>query len=316
MTVESVITCTGLRCSYGRFEAVRGIDLTVRRGELFALLGTNGAGKTTTLETLQGHRRPDRGSVAVLGLDPHRQRRRLASKVGVVLQESGFAPDLTVAETVRMWRRLGRLRDDPAALDALLREVMLGDRANVRVRQLSGGERRRLDLAVALTGDHRLLFLDEPTTGLDPHARQQTWDVIRDRLRRGMTVLLTTHYLEEAEALADRVAIMDAGRIVATGTLEELAMLQPARIRCTVPAELHGAMIPGLAGDLTWARGTGGGADLTIVTANLQADLARLSSWATALDVQLSRLQAAEASLTDVFQQIAGAAGLASRSTR
>jgi ABC-2 type transport system ATP-binding protein len=156
VTVESVITCTELRCSYGRSEAVHGIDLTVRRGELFALPGTNGAGKTTTLETLQGHRRLDSGSLAVLGLDPHRQRRQLASKIGVVLQESGFAPDLTVAETVQVWHRLRRLRDDPAALDVLLREVMLTDRANVRVRQLSGGERRRLDLAVALTGEQRL----------------------------------------------------------------------------------------------------------------------------------------------------------------
>ncbi|GID30525.1 ABC transporter ATP-binding protein [Paractinoplanes brasiliensis] len=307
MTPESVITCTGLRSWYGRFEAVRGIDLAVRPGELFALLGTNGAGKTTTLETLQGHRRPGSGSVRVLGLDPRRHRRQLASKVGVVLQESGFAPDLTVAETVRMWRRLRRLRDDPRALDELLREVMLIDRADIRVGQLSGGERRRLDLAVGLTGDQRLLFLDEPTTGLDPQSRQRTWDVVRDRLRRGMTVLLTTHYLEEAEALADRVAIMDAGRIVATGTVEELAAQQPARIHCTVPAGLHGATIPGLSGEPAWTSGTAAGsADLTIVTSDLQADLARLSAWAAAHDAKLGRLQAAEASLTDIFQRITG----------
>jgi ABC-2 type transport system ATP-binding protein len=193
---------------------------------------------------------------------------------------------------------------------------MLTDRADVRVRQLYGGERRRLDLAVALTGEPRLLFLDEPTTGLDPQSRQQTWDVIRDRLRRGMTILLTTHYLEEAEALADRVAVMDDGHIVATGTVKELAAQQPARIRATVPAELHGATIPGLAGELTWAPGAGGGADLTIVTPDLQADVARLSAWASALDVRLSRLQAAEASLAEVFQKIAGAAGVPSGSTR
>ena len=216
---EPVVSCRGMRFSYGAFEAVRGVDLDVRRGAIFALLGTNGAGKTTTLELLLGQRRPGSGTVRVLGRDPLRDRRRLTADVGVVLQEGGCVPDLTVAETVRLWLRLHRRRH---VAGTLLEEVALDHRASLRVRQLSGGERRRLDLAVALCGDPKLLILDEPTSGLDPQSRLQTWAVLRERQRAGTTVVFTTHYLEEAQAHADQVAIMDAGKVAVTGTLQQV----------------------------------------------------------------------------------------------
>ena len=219
---DPVVSCRDLRFSYGPAEVVRGVDLDVGHGELFALLGTNGAGKTTTMELLLGHRRPGHGRVRVLGRDPERDRRALAAEVGVVLQEGGCAPDLTVAETVRLWLRLHRRRHVARAARELLEELQLGRRAAVRVRQLSGGERRRLDLAVALCGDPQLLMLDEPTSGLDPQSRAHTWAVLQERLRRGITIVLTTHYLQEAEAVADRVAIMDAGTIAAVGTVAQV----------------------------------------------------------------------------------------------
>jgi ABC-2 type transport system ATP-binding protein len=248
-----MISCAGLRFSYGRFEAVAGVDLDVGPGELFALLGTNGAGKTSMMDLIRGHLRPSAGTVRVLSRDPARHRRELAPLVGVVPQDSGFAPALTVAETLRLWTRLaghptpttglaghstpmtglagrrtltawraGRrtrsigLGGHPAPMTGLA-EVGLEDRAGVAVRHLSGGERRRLDLAVALAGRSSLLLLDEPTTGLDPEARDDCWALIRRRVEEGATVLLTTHYLEEAEAYADRFAILHHGRIAATG---------------------------------------------------------------------------------------------------
>ncbi len=298
MTTEPVLRCAGLRCRYGDFEAVRGVDLEVGRGELFALLGTNGAGKTTILDTLQGHLRPSAGEVRVLGLDVHRQRRQVAARTGVVMQESGFAPGLTVAETLTLWLRL---TGSTAAPDDPLEEVDLMHRARVRVGQLSGGERRRLDLAVALAGDPELLFLDEPTTGLDPQSRERTWEVIRRRVRDGASVVLTTHYLEEAEELADRLAILHAGRIVAAGTLDEVAAGQAARIRCVLPARLHGAVVPGVVGEQVWT----GAVELEIRTADLVGDMVRLSTWADRLGVRVERLRATPPSLAEVFNRYA-----------
>lgn len=208
-----MISCTGLRLFYRRFEAVAGVDLDVGRGELFALLGTNGAGKTSMMDLIGGHLRPSAGTVRVLGQDPLRCRRELAPLVGVVPQDSGFAPALTVAETLRLWARLAGHRMSATALG----EVGLEDRAGVAVRHLSGGERRRLDLAVALAGHPPLLLLDEPTTGLDPEGRDDLWALIRRRVAEGATVLLTTHYLEEAEEYADRFAILHHGRVAVTG---------------------------------------------------------------------------------------------------
>ncbi|GAA4895975.1 ABC-2 type transport system ATP-binding protein [Stackebrandtia albiflava] len=289
------IEATGLRCCYGDHVAVDGVDLAIAPGELFALLGTNGAGKTTTVETLEGHRTPDEGRVRVLGRDPARHRRALAGEVAQVLQESGFAGDLTVAETLRLWLRLHPRRQsysDP------LTEVDLRHRSDVRVARLSGGERRRLDLALALATGPRILFLDEPTTGMDPASRERTWRLLRRLADDGCTILLTTHYLEEAEELADRLAVMHRGRIAVTGTVAEVAATRRARIHC-VPSSGAGRDLPPLAGDTTWD-----GPALTVRTRHLQADLHRLLDWADRTHVTLNRLNAAEASLREVFAAV------------
>ncbi len=299
---DTMISAAGLRFSYGSFEAVRGVDLAVRRGEVFALLGTNGAGKTSTLEVLRGHRRPAAGTVRVLGLDPARDRRRLAPDVGVVPQESGFAPGLTVAETFRLWVRLRGREPDTA----LLGEVGLDGRRRVAVRQLSGGERRRLDLAVALAGDPPLLLLDEPTTGLDPDSRERAWESIRRRAAAGATVLLTTHYLEEAERLADRLAVMAAGRVAVAGTPGEVTADRPYRIDCAVPARLRERPLPALAGVPSWRALPDRRAGLTVTTAQPEPDLMALRAWAGGSG--LDRLTVTPPSLADVFREIGAAA--------
>ena len=230
---DHMIDIDELRFSYGTFEAVRGISLQVRRGELFALLGANGAGKTTTIEVLEGLQRATAGRVRVLGLDPIRDRKALRPRTGVMLQKGGFSGALTVWETVDLWRSL-TARPRPAA--EAIELVGLTDKAPVAVAQLSGGEGRRLELALAVLGRPELLFLDEPTTGMDPASRRQTWEVVRELQREGATVLLTTHYLEEAEVLADRVAIMKSGQLVAVGTPDRVARALPARISFRRPA--------------------------------------------------------------------------------
>ncbi|MGA5302455.1 ABC transporter ATP-binding protein [Nucisporomicrobium flavum] len=200
--MTTTVTCRGVGFSYGAYEALHDVDLDVGRGEIVALAGVNGAGKTTLLEVLLGLRRPTSGTVRVLGHEPYRERRRLVHAMGAVFQESGCAPDLTVAETMRMWHRLLRR---PVGDAGPLTEVRLEHRAHLRVRQLSGGERRRLDLAVALIGEPSLLVLDEPTTGLDPESRALMWELLRRRRCEGTAVLLSTHLHEEAVLHADRV---------------------------------------------------------------------------------------------------------------
>jgi ABC-2 type transport system ATP-binding protein len=213
------IEVSGLRKAYGTQEALRGVDFTVMRGEVFGLLGPNGAGKTTTVEVLEGYRTRDGGEVRVLGRDPGEHSAQLLSRVGIVLQSCGTYPYLSVGETVAHWATLY-----PAPRD--VREVLelagLTEAADRRTRALSGGQRRRLDFALALVGDPELIFLDEPTTGFDPAARRAAWDVIRALRKLGKTVVLTTHYLEEAQALADRVAILRDGLILAEGAPSEL----------------------------------------------------------------------------------------------
>jgi ABC-2 type transport system ATP-binding protein len=297
------IEVDGLGRRYGGpagFEAVRGVSFQVERGELYALLGTNGAGKTSTMELVEGLDRPGAGRVRVLGHDPFAERAAVRPRIGVMLQAGGFPPDLTVAETARMWA--GTLTAPRPAAEVLAL-TGLDDRATVRVRQLSGGERRRLDLALALLGRPEVLFLDEPTTGLDPQSRDNTWQLVRDLLHDGTTVLLTTHYLHEAQELADRIAIMRAGRIVATGTPAELTAGHPARISFTLPAGVHPDQLPALPG----ARpvdpaGTG---PVTIGTDALQESLAALLGWAAAHDIRLGALDARSASLTEAFLAIA-----------
>ncbi|WP_433367396.1 ABC transporter ATP-binding protein [Actinoplanes sp. CA-142083] len=209
------IEVRGLRKTYGSSEAVRGIDLTVTRGEVFALLGPNGAGKTTTVEILEGHRRRSSGEVRVLGDDPGTAGRAWRARIGVVLQDADDAADLTVAEMVG---HVAGFYPDPRPADEVIELVGLTEKKRSKIRQLSGGQRRRVDVALGIVGRPELLFLDEPTTGFDPAARRQFWDLIRDLAAEGTTILLTTHYLEEAEALADRLAVLAGGRIVAEGT--------------------------------------------------------------------------------------------------
>lgn len=232
-TNRPAILVEDLRYRYGEFEAVRGIDLSAQPGELLAVLGTNGAGKTTTLEILQGIRR-GQGTVRVLGFDPYGHRRRLAGRIGVMFQESALPDELTPLELLDTWRHL---TGDPAHRTGPVSLEMVGldHRARVRIGQLSGGERRRLELAVALSTDPELLFLDEPTAGLDPESRAASWRLIQDLLRRGTTVVLTTHYLEEAQALADRIAILHQGRVEVSGTLDEVVATRRSRIRCDLP---------------------------------------------------------------------------------
>jgi ABC-2 type transport system ATP-binding protein len=221
----TAITVRELRKSYGAIEALRGIDFEVAQGEVFGLLGPNGAGKTTTVEILEGYRRRDGGSVEVLGVDPATAGANWRERIGVVLQSSAMYETLTVGEMLRLFTGYYA---HPRPPDEVVRLVGLREKRDERVRRLSGGQRRRLDLGLALVGDPELIFLDEPTTGFDPRARRQAWETIRSLRGLGKTVLLTTHYLDEAEQLADRVAVLRRGRIVAVGTPAELTSARPA----------------------------------------------------------------------------------------
>jgi ABC-2 type transport system ATP-binding protein len=208
---ERVISIRNLRKSYGTEEVLHGIDLEIERGEIFALLGPNGAGKTTTVEILEGYRKRDGGEVSVLGIDPEKATMQWRDSIGIVLQDSADFPDLTVQETISHFRHYySRARD----VAHLIESVGLGEKSDQKIRTLSGGQRRRLDVALGIIGSPELLFLDEPTTGFDPKARRSFWDLIKNLRDEGTTILLTTHYLDEAEALADRVGVIAEGRIL------------------------------------------------------------------------------------------------------
>ncbi|WP_405737183.1 ABC transporter ATP-binding protein [Streptomyces sp. NBC_01537] len=301
---ESVIEAAGVRRSYGGgsgggFEAVRGVSFEVARGELFALLGTNGAGKTSTVELLEGLARPSGGMVRVLGRDPYAERARVRPRIGVMLQEGGFPAELTVGETARMW---AGCVNGARPVDEALAMVGLAARRGVRTKQLSGGERRRLDLGLALLGRPEVLFLDEPTTGLDAEGRRDTWELVRELRADGTTVLLTTHYLEEAEALADRLAIMRDGRIVATGTPAEVAGGRPARIAFGLPDGWSPGDLP-----VKWREEYGYEEQegrVVLHTDRMQERLTALLRWAADNDVRLERLDAREASLEEAFLAI------------
>jgi ABC-2 type transport system ATP-binding protein len=221
----TAVAVTGLRKSYGEHEALRGVDFAIAAGEVFGLLGPNGAGKTTTVEILEGYRRRDAGAVEVLGVDPQRSGTAWRERIGVMLQSSSLYPNLTVRESLRAFAGYYAAPRDP---DEVIEIVELAEKADDRVRTLSGGQQRRLDLGLGLIGDPEVLFLDEPTTGFDPAARRAAWDVIRSLRELGKTILLTTHYLDEAETLADRVAVLRQGRIAAIGRPEDLTGAAPA----------------------------------------------------------------------------------------
>jgi ABC-2 type transport system ATP-binding protein len=216
---DSAISVTGLRKTYSGKEAVAGLDLKVQRGEVFALLGPNGAGKTTTVEILEGFRKRDAGTVEVLGIDPAHGGRDWRQRIGIVLQGTGEFDELTVGEVVRHFARFYAHAADPAQV---IERVGLTEKSNARTHTLSGGQKRRLDVALGIVNKPDLLFLDEPTTGFDPAARREFWDVIRELAQGGTTILLTTHYLEEAEELADRVGVISQGKLIEIGTPADL----------------------------------------------------------------------------------------------
>jgi ABC-2 type transport system ATP-binding protein len=289
----------GLQRRYGDFHAVRGISFEVQPGEVFALLGVNGAGKTSALEVLEGLAAPSGGSVRILGHDPRRDRAAVRRHLGVQLQHSGLPGDLTVRETAQTW---ARTLTDPQSVGEALEQVDLSGRADVRVRSLSGGERRRLDLALALLGRPRVVVLDEPTTGLDPESRRAVWGTVRELVGAGAAVVLTTHHLEEAEELADRIAIMQAGLIVLSGTPGEISASQPATIRFTLP--VGAPPLPPLPG----VQVTQAAPQVQLSTFALQPALTQVLAWASEHGLELSGLQARAASLEQAFLAVADGA--------
>ena len=299
--VVNAIEVTDLRKSYGDFEALRGVSFTVAVGEVFCLLGPNGAGKTTTTEILEGYRSRDAGSVSVLGLDPAHGPRQLRERVGIVLQSCGLQDDLTVTELLTMYRRYHvRERD----VGELIELVELVEKRDARARELSGGQRRRLDLALALVGDPDLVFLDEPTTGFDPAARRHAWSTIRSLCQLGKTVVLTTHFMDEAQALADRVAVMRDGVIVAEGKPEELGGrdVMPSEIRFVLPPDRTAADLPALpAVELTCD-----GDHLVLRTREVVPVTARITAWAVEQEIDLGHFSVTQPSLEDVYLALTG----------
>jgi len=270
------IEVSGLRKAYGNLEALRGVDFAIEEGEVFGLLGPNGAGKTTTVEILEGYRRRDAGEVRVLGHDPERPGADFRERIGVVLQQSQLWPSLTVRETHAIFAGYYRA---PRDVDEVIALVGLEEKANARVKSLSGGQKRRLDLGIALVGDPDLVFLDEPTTGFDPQARRAAWDMIRSLRSLGKTVLLTTHYLDEAEQLADRVAVLREGRIVRVGTPSELTTTEVQT-------------------EISFRRD---GEDVVLRTDEPTRVLAELTTAALARGEELEGLQVRRPSLEDVY---------------
>jgi ABC-2 type transport system ATP-binding protein len=298
--MQHAIEINDLRKAYGDVEAVRGISFTVAPGEVFCLLGPNGAGKTTTTEILEGYRARSAGDVRVLGHDPEHGERALRERVGIVLQEAAAQAELTVAEVLTMYGRYYPRRRPPAEL---LELVGLEGRANDRVKLLSGGQRRRLDLALALVGDPDLLFLDEPTTGFDPSARRHAWSTIKDLCALGKTVVLTTHFMDEAQALADRVAVMVEGRIVALGTPEEIGGrdLAPTEISFVLPDGTAIADLPDLDGARVSEPAAG---RALIVSAEGVRTAHALTCWALERGHELRGFAVSQPSLEDVYLRL------------
>ena len=291
----AAIAVVDLHKSYGALEAVRGVSFSVEPGEVFGLLGPNGAGKTTIVEILEGYRHRDAGRVEVLGIDPARGGRDLRRRVGMVLQECAVEPYLSVREVVELH---GGYHAKPLPTDDVIELVGLAEKADVRVKGLSGGQQRRLDLALALVGDPELIFLDEPTTGFDPSARRNAWEIVRSMKALGKTVLLTTHYMDEAQNLADRICIIADGQVVRIGAPDSLRAEQAvATIRFAQPAGVDvprvGEVIPG-----------GDGSVVTIVTETPTRALNELTTWALGQGIELARLEVTQPSLEDVYLEL------------
>jgi ABC-2 type transport system ATP-binding protein len=293
---EPVISVVGLRKRYGELEAVRGIDLEVERGEVFAFLGPNGAGKTTTVEILEGYRERTAGEVSVLDRDPAEPSRDWRERLGLVLQSCNLQPELTVREAVELYAGYYRR---PRAVGETIALVGLQGSSDVRTSKLSGGQQRRLDVGLALIGDPELLFLDEPTTGFDPSARRQAWQVIESLRELGKTIFLTTHYMDEAQRLADRVAIISGGEIVAQGTPGEIGgrARQATRITFRLPEGIGPAELP-------TASAQHDGDLVRIDTGSPVELLNQLTDWALKRRIDIEELEVRRPSLEDVYLQL------------
>ena len=299
MGSTNAIEVEGLRKSYGSLEAVRGVSFEVRAGEVFCLLGPNGAGKTTTVEILEGYRTRSDGTVHVFGMDPARGQRELRERVGIVLQSCGVQSDLTVAELLEMY---GRYYERRRSIGELLELVELDAKRDTRAKQLSGGQRRRLDLALGLVGDPDLVFLDEPTTGFDPAARRHAWSTIRSLCSLGKTIFLTTHFMDEAQHLADRVAVMRGGEIIASGRPDELGGRdqRPTEIRFALPVGVTLDAFPEL---VESEVGIEDGLVLVRSHEGLRTTQ-RLTTWALEHGYELERFSVAQPSLEDVYLEL------------
>ena len=297
---DPIVSIHDLHKRYGDHEAVRGVNLEIRRGEIFAFLGPNGAGKTTTVEIMEGFRQATGGTVEVLGHDPWRAPASWRARIGIVLQESEAEPGLSVRECLGLY---AGYYPAPRDVDETLALVDLTDQADQRASALSGGQRRRLDGALALIGDPELIFLDEPTTGFDPAARRAAWEVIAGLRDLGKTVFLTTHYMEEAERLADRIAVIAAGQIVAEGTPRTLGdrQLEAAQISFSVPEGSTAAELPGALAARATHHPSG---RLALPSARVTADLYALAGWALERGLELDDLEVTRPTLEDVYLQL------------
>ena len=293
---EFAIDIAGLKKNYGDIEAVRGIDLRVPVGEVFALLGPNGAGKTTTVEILEGHRKRTGGSVYVLGHDPENNERRFKQRIGIVLQKTGVEPYLNVEETIKLF---AGYYQDPESVQKILEITGLEKLRLVRVQKLSGGQLRRLDVAIGLVGNPELLFLDEPTTGFDPAARRSAWEMISNLRTLGKTVFLTTHYMEEAEYLADRVAIMVNGTIVAEGTTKELAG-QASETAIKLRLAANNEQLP----QHLVSKSTSIGDSITIHTDTPTQTLYEITNWSINTDNHLEEITVSRPSLEEIYLKL------------
>jgi ABC-2 type transport system ATP-binding protein len=298
-TTELAIELRDLRKSYGEVEAVRGVSFEVSRGEVFCLLGPNGAGKTSIVEILEGYRTRTGGEARVLGMDPAHGQRELRERVGIVLQQCGVQNDLTVAELIEMY---GRYYTRRRPVNEVIELVELGEKRDTKARNLSGGQLRRLDLALGLVGDPDLLFLDEPTTGFDPGARRQAWETIRSLCDLGKTIFLTTHYMDEAQHLASRVAVLNAGQIIAIGRPEELGGrdLRPAEIRFSLPETWSLGDLP----DVPCEQRKLEGDRVLVLTKDPVPATQRITTWAVDHDIELGHFSVSQPSLEDIYLEL------------